>query len=341
MSLENYNTFALSVKANRVIVVENIEQILKEWKMAEKSQEGFLVLGEGSNVLFTENFAGTVIINRLKGVEISEMNDAWHLHVGAGENWHQFVERTLNAKMAGLENLALIPGCVGAAPIQNIGAYGMEMKEVCEYVDVPNLTNGIVERIYKENCKFSYRESIFKHTHKHGYVIVSVGIRLKKQWQPILSYGELSKFDSKIVTPRQIFNTVCKMRRIKLPNPKITGNAGSFFKNPTICNAMATSLLRKFPEMPHYYPQSNEDVKLAAGWLIDRCHLKGFRIGDAAVHENQALVLVNLDNAKSKDIVALARHVRHTVASQFNIWLEPEVRFIAAHGEVNAISMLA
>lgn len=340
VSLEKYNTFALSMKATRVIITESVDDMITIWRLTKKRNEAFLVLGEGSNLLFTEDFQGTVVINRLKGVTIREESDAWHLHVGAGENWHQLVEQTLNSKLPGLENLALIPGCVGAAPIQNIGAYGVEFKERCEYVDVLNLGKGIVQRLHNEQCEFGYRESIFKHAYKTGYVIVSVGLCLNKQWQPILSYGDLSKHDAKTVTPRQVFETVCNMRCSKLPDPKIMGNAGSFFKNPVVSKATADSLIHKYPEMPQYV-QENGDVKLAAGWLIDRCKLKGFRIGDAAVHKNQALVLVNLGNATSKDIVTLARHVCQKVSSEFNIFLQPEVRFIAAHGEINSMDMLA
>lgn len=338
--LKNYNTFALPMKATRVIIAESVDDMIKVWQMTERRNEAFLVLGEGSNVLFTEDFLGTVMINRLKGVKIREESDAWYLHVGAGENWHQLVEQTLNSQMPGLENLALIPGCVGAAPIQNIGAYGVEFEERCEYVDVLNISTGTVQRIPKEECKFGYRESVFKNDYKTGYVIVGVGLCLKKHWQPALSYGDLCKYDAKTVTPRQVFEAVCTMRIGKLPDPKINGNAGSFFKNPIVCKATAESLIQKYPKMPQYL-QCNGDVKLAAGWLIDKCKLKGFCIGDAAVHKNQALVLVNVGNATSKDIVMLARHVCQTVAKEFNIWLEPEVRFIAAHGEINSMDVLS
>lgn len=341
VSLENFNTFGLSVKASQVIVANTIEHMLKAWEDAQKRGLPLLVIGEGSNVLFTEDFAGTVIINRLKGVRITEDDSAWHVHVGAGENWHNLVEHTLGNSMPGLENLALIPGCVGAAPIQNIGAYGVELKEVCEYVDLLDLNDGTMKRIYNEQCGFGYRESIFKHEYKIGYSIVSVGLRLNKNWQPALKYGELTKLNRNSVTPQQIFETVCRMRRSKLPDPKIMGNAGSFFKNPVLSAAIAKDLLHKHPNMPQY-PQLNDDtVKVAAAWLIDFCQLKGFRVGDAVVHENQALVLANLGNASSKDIITLARYVRHKVADAFNIWLEPEVRFIATNGEVRSIDVLA
>ncbi|KEY57490.1 UDP-N-acetylmuramate dehydrogenase [Serratia sp. DD3] len=339
-SLKNYNTFALPVNTAHLVIAEQIEMMIKAWQKAQKRQEPFLVLGEGSNMLFLENFAGTVVINELKGIEIREEQDAWYLHVGAGENWHHLVKHTIECGIPGLENLALIPGLVGSAPIQNIGAYGMELRQVCEYVDLLNLTTGEIDRMDPQRCEFGYRESVFKHEFKQGFAIVGVGFRLSKQWCPQLNYGELSKLDPQTVTPQQVYDAVCATRRTKLPDPRVMGNAGSFFKNPQVSGDVANELLTQYPSMPHY-PQSDGQVKLAAGWLIDQCSLKGYQIGGAAVHRQQALVLVNTGNASSQDLVALARHVRNTVASKFDIWLEPEVRFIAATGEVDAIEVLS
>ncbi|WP_431224139.1 UDP-N-acetylmuramate dehydrogenase [Serratia sp. L9] len=339
-SLKNHNTFALPVNAAHLVIAEQIEMMIKAWQKAQKRKEPMLVLGEGSNVLFLEDFAGTVMINNLKGIEIREQDDAWHLHVSAGENWHHLVSHTLECGIPGLENLALIPGLVGSAPIQNIGAYGIELKQVCEYVDLLDLTTGEIDRIDHQDCEFGYRESIFKHELKDGFVIVGVGLRLNKQWSPQLNYGDLTKLDPQTVTPLQVFESVCAMRRSKLPDPSITGNAGSFFKNPLVSGETANELLTQYPSMPHY-PQQDGQVKLAAGWLIDQCSLKGYQIGGAAVHRQQALVLVNADNASSQDVVALARHVRNTVASKFGVWLEPEVRFIGAIGELNAVEVLS
>lgn len=352
VSLKCYNTFGLMVKASQVIVAETIEEMLSAWQHSQKYEEPLLVLGEGSNVLFMEDFAGTVIINRLKGLQITEDDDAWYLHVGSGENWHNFVQQTLQNKMPGLENLALIPGCVGGAPIQNIGAYGVEIKDVCKYVDVLNLNDGKVQRISNEQCRFGYRDSIFKHEYQIGFVIVHVGFCLKKKWQAMLNYGDLIRLHSESVTPQQIFDIVCHMRRSKLPDPNVMGNAGSFFKNPVLSQVIAKDLKRQHPNMPQYVQFNNDGddddaddnddkVKVAAAWLIDFCQLKGYRIGDAGVHMQQALVLVNLGNASSMDFIALARYVRHKVANAFNIWLEPEVRFIARTGEVNAMDVLA
>lgn len=339
-SLKADNTLGLDVSAKTRIVAKTPEAILSAWQMSQHNQQPFLVLGEGSNVLFLEDFAGIVVINRIKGVEIRDENESWKLHVGAGENWHQLVKTTLEKGISGLENLALIPGMVGSAPIQNIGAYGVELKDVCEYVDVLNLHTGITQRLSREACQFGYRDSIFKHQYQSGYTIIAVGFSLKKHWQPVLTYGDLKTLNPATANAWDVFHAVCHMRQSKLPDPKITGNVGSFFKNPVITGPQAAALLNEYPTMP-YYPQPTGDIKLAAGWLIDQCQLKGYRIGGAEVHQQQALVLINAGNAIPDDIVALAKSVRAHVGEKFNLWLEPEVRFIKAQGECNAVEVIS
>lgn len=340
VSIQHLHTFGLPVNAERVITAESSEQLIDAWQQAQQQQRPFLLLGEGSNVLFLEDFDGWIVLNRIKGINVSESDDFWHLHVGAGENWHDLVRYTLDQNFGGLENLALIPGCAGSAPIQNIGAYGIELKHVCEYVDVLNLNNGDVSRIAAEDCQFGYRESIFKHQFREGYAIVAVGLKLAKLWKPILNYGDLRQLDSQTVTALQVFDAVCAMRTSKLPDPKITGNAGSFFKNPIVSTQVAAQILQQYPNAPHY-PQPDGQEKLAAGWLIDVCQLKGYRIGGAAVHQQQALVLINQDHATSQDVAALASYVRKQVGEKFDVWLEPEVRFIGASGERVALEVLA
>ncbi|EGT4257225.1 UDP-N-acetylmuramate dehydrogenase [Citrobacter amalonaticus] len=339
-SLKAWNTFGLEQSANEIVCVENEQQLVNVWQSANALHQPVLILGEGSNVLFLDTFHGTVIINRIKGIEVTEQPEAWHLHIGAGENWHRLVEHTLQLGMAGLENLALIPGCVGSSPIQNIGAYGVELQRVCAYVDCVELATGKTQRVSATECRFGYRDSIFKHEYQDRYAIVAVGLRLMKQWQPVLTYGDLARLDPATVTPQQVFDSVCHMRRTKLPDPNISGNAGSFFKNPVVAKDVAEALLSQFPNAPHY-PQSDGSVKLAAGWLIDQCELKGVSIGGAAVHRQQALVLINAGNATSEDVVNLAHLVREKVGEKFNVWLEPEVRFIGQTGEVNAVEIIA
>lgn len=339
-SLKPFNTFNLDVKAEQIVVAKTVAELVAAWRTSQQNQMPVLLLGEGSNILFLENFRGLVIVNRLQGIDIQESGTAWHLHVGAGENWHKLVQHSLKNGIAGLENLAMIPGCVGSSPIQNIGAYGVELKSVCEYVDVLELNSGEIQRFPAETCRFGYRDSIFKHQYREGYVIVAVGLKLNKGWKPVMTYGDLSKLDPDTVTPQQIFDAVCGMRSSKLPDPQVTGNAGSFFKNPVVNAGLAESLKQNYPDAP-FYPQTDGTMKLAAGWLIDRCNLKGFTIGGAAVHHQQALVLINRGHATADDIVALAREVRQRVGAKFNVWLEPEVRFIGALGEQDAVEAIA
>ncbi len=338
--IKHLNTFAIDATAKQIVTAHTEAELTAAWQAAKRLSQPVLLLGGGSNVLFLENFAGTVLLNRIKGIGVSEDNRAWHLYVGAGQDWHELVSYTLDRGMAGLENLALIPGCVGSAPIQNIGAYGVEVETVCEYVDLLDLNSGDKTRLSRDECCFGYRDSVFKHRYRVGYAIVAVGFILSKTWQPVLTYGDLRRLDSHTATPRQVFDTVCAMRRDKLPDPTVTGNAGSFFKNPLVSADAAQNLLRCYPDAPHY-PQPDGAVKLAAGWLIDQCALKGYRSGGAAVHEKQALVLINHGHASGQDVVALAHHVRQQVAEQFNVWLEPEVRFIGAEGEVDAVGALS
>lgn len=331
------NTFGLDVYAEQVIIAHNVEQIMAAYQFANEQHLPMLVLGEGSNTLFTQDFHGVIVINRIDGITIDDQDEAWHLSVGAGVIWHDFVAITIEHGMAGVENLALIPGCVGSAPIQNIGAYGVEFEKVAEYVQLLELETGKIITI--ADGQYGYRDSIFKHQYLNGYVVVQVGIKLPKAWQPMLNYGELKNFDVNTVTPKMIFDKVCEIRHDKLPDPKVLGNGGSFFKNPIVAENVANKLFAQYPTMPSY-PQANGDVKLAAGWLIDQCCLKGFQIGGAAVHENQALVLVNKHQATAQDVIKLARYVRNTVKQKFDVSLEPEIRFIGKQGEIDPITLL-
>ncbi|WP_395480007.1 UDP-N-acetylmuramate dehydrogenase [Candidatus Curculioniphilus buchneri] len=335
VALKLLNTFAIDVRARSIVTAHSESELLKLWWKASERNQPILVLGGGSNVLFLENYLGTVLLNRINGIKISEDTEAWYVHVNAGEIWHNLVNICLDRRMPGLENLAMIPGYVGSAPIQNIGAYGVELKQVCEYVDIIQLETGTKIRLSAVDCQFGYRESIFKHDLREHNVIVSVCLRLTKDWKPVLNYGDLTRFNAQQVTPRQIYEMVCKMRRNKLPDPTLVGNAGSFFKNPIIDSSEAKDLLHRYPDVP-YYPQLDGRVKLAAGWLIDHCGLKGYKLGGAALHDEQALILINTGKANGSDIVSLARYIRRKIADQFSIWLEPEVRFISALGEVDA-----
>lgn len=340
LSLKPFNTFNLDVYAQKLVIAESPADIVTTWQESQKKRQPVLLVGEGSNLLFLDDFQGVAIVNRIKGIDITEDDEAWHLHVGAGENWHELVQSTMQRELAGLENLAMIPGCVGSAPIQNIGAYGVELKDVCEYVEFMDLNTGEIKRLSADECQFNYRDSIFKHDFQSGYAITAVGLILQKKWQPVLTYGDLVKFDAIDVKPQQIFDAVCLMRKTKLPNPADVGNAGSFFKNPVVTDHLAEEIKARYPDAP-IYPFTERYKKLAAGWLIDQCGLKGVRHGGAGVHIRQALVLINQDNATGDDIVGLARKVRNEVGAKFNVWLEPEVRFIGAQGEKDAVGVIS
>lgn len=330
------NTFALDVCADNVVIATTILQLKQIWENNAPNQP-IMIIGEGSNTLFTTDFAGTIVVNRIKGITITENDTHWLLRVGAGEIWHDLVSQTVEKNIPGLENLALIPGCVGSAPIQNIGAYGVEFQKVADYVELLELATGKI--ITVTDGQYGYRESIFKHQYDVGYAVIAVGIKLAKNWQPVLSYGELRNFDPQTVTAKMIFDKVCEIRRSKLPDPKVLGNGGSFFKNPVVDKMVADKLLEIYPTMP-IYPQVNNQVKLAAGWLIDQCGLKGYQIGGAAVHQQQALVLVNKNNATAQDVIALARYIKNAVYQKFSVHLSPEIRFIGATGEIDVDNYL-
>lgn len=331
------NTFKLQVTARQVSPASHSEQLLRLWQQAQQMQVPFLVLGEGSNTLFTANFAGIVALNRIKGIDVYEDAHYWYLKVGAGEIWHQLVTYCVKQGYAGLENLALIPGCVGSAPIQNIGAYGVEFERVADYVDLLDFNTGQIVRV--QDGQYAYRESVFKH-HYRDYAVVAVGIKLAKHWQPVLNYGELKQFSAGLVSSQQIYDKVCEIRRLKLPDPTLIGNGGSFFKNPIVTLQQAQALLCRYPNMPMYPQADKQQVKLAAGWLIDQCGLKGYQIGGAAVHQKQALVLINQGAAEAQDVIDLARYIRQHVRQMFAVELEPEIRFIASQGEIDPATLL-
>lgn len=338
-NLKSFHTFRVDVTCDVLVIVESQEDLLfvyqnREWKGLPK-----LLLGKGSNVLFTCHFEGVVIINRLSGIDASETENGWKLHVNGGEDWPNFVEWSIEQGYYGLENLALIPGCAGSAPIQNIGAYGVEFKDVCEYVDVLDLSSFEITRLNNTECKFGYRDSIFKKELYEKVIIVSVGIKLLKQWRPVATYGNLKVLPKVGLTAKRIFDEVCNMRMSKLPDPNMVGNAGSFFKNPVISQQEFDQLSLQFPELVAY--PSGDGMKVAAGWLIDQSGLKGFRIGGAQVHDEQALVLINLGDATAANIIELASKVRSKVLDKYQISLEHEVRFYSSTKETYLQKMVS
>ncbi len=331
VNLQPYHTFGIDVECDYLVEVTTIEDMIEVMTSASWQHLTKLILGKGSNVLFTEKYRGMVVVNRLQGKQVTESEGYVHLHVAGGEDWPSLVEWSLQQGYNGLENLALIPGCAGSAPIQNIGAYGVELKDVCEYVEYLDLADFSLQRLNAQQCQFGYRDSIFKQQLLGQVVITAIGLKLPKQWQPQLSYGPLKAIESQLTSPLKVFEQVCQIRRSKLPDPNEIGNAGSFFKNPVISQDQFSALQQQHPDLSGYPVDGG--VKIAAGWLIDRCGLKGYRIGGAQVHELQALVLVNCQAASAQDVLQLAHHVQQSVADRYGIHLQHEVRFFAASTE--------
>jgi UDP-N-acetylmuramate dehydrogenase len=332
--LKKLNTFGINVSAKYFANFNTVDQIkeLLEFKQLPVAHCPLLVLGGGSNILFTKNFDGLVLKNELMGIEkIKEDHDYVYIKAAAGENWHQFVLHCIDNNWAGVENLSLIPGNVGAGPMQNIGAYGVEIKDVFESLEAFDIHEKKIVQFSIRDCAFGYRESAFKKKYKNQFVITSVSFRLSKQPRFHTSYGaieqELEKMGVTQLSIKAIADAVINIRSSKLPDPAVMGNAGSFFKNPEVTQAAFDGLHSKFPGITGY-PLNNGYVKLAAGWLIEQCGWKGFREGDAGCHSKQALVLVNYSNASGKDIYSLSEKIIVSVKEKFGIALEREVNII-------------
>ena len=327
-SLKPYNTFGIDVKAAKFVEVESLEELKDLLKQVYASE--LFILGGGSNMLLTQDIEKTVVHIDFKGIEITQENEEEVvIKAMAGENWHEFVLFCIDKGYGGIENLSLIPGNVGTTPIQNIGAYGVEIKdtfESCSALDVQTLE---LKTFSREECEFGYRESIFKNSEKGKYIITDVSFRLKKKDHQLnMSYGSIDSFlrEKGISNPgiKDISEAIISIRQAKLPDPRELGNSGSFFKNPVIMKKELEQLQKNFPKMP-FYVLDEETVKIPAGWLIDQAGLKGFRKGDAGVHKKQALVLVNYGNASGAEILELSAMIRQTVLEKFGIEIAPEV----------------
>lgn len=325
VSLRKLNTFGIEVFAKYFLEVGSPADIQN---FLEHNKFPLLVLGGGSNILFTKNFEGVVLKNNIRGIEFLR-EDAEHYYVkaGAGEVWHQFVMHCIKNNYAGVENLSLIPGSVGAAPIQNIGAYGAEQKDVFFELEAIDIRENKLVKLSNSDCRFGYRDSIFKREDKGRFIIASVTFRLLKK--PVLntSYGainqEIEKMGVKEISIAAISQAVCNIRRSKLPDPEKIGNAGSFFKNPVISTEKFDSLKKEFPSITAYKDPGG--MKLAAGWLIEQCGWKGKQVGNTGVHKDQALVLVNYGNAKGAEVFELSGKILQSVKEKFGVELEREV----------------
>lgn len=330
VNIAPYTTFGISANAKSLAVFSSTEELQK--LLDKNSGRNITVLGGGSNVLFTQDYDGLILVNRIKGISIVRENkNEVYVKVGAGENWHELVLHCIEKRWGGIENLSLIPGSVGASPMQNIGAYGVEIKDVFEELTAMNVETLKEETFDHAQCQFGYRESVFKRALKGKYIITSVTYRLTKNPEVNTSYGAIEKeLERKnIVSPtiKDVSDAVIAIRRSKLPDPKEIGNAGSFFKNPVVKKEVLEKIQVNYPNAP-FYPIDDAFVKVPAGWLIDTAGWKGKRFGSFGVHVNQALVLVNYDYAKGSDIYELSQQILDDIQDKFGILLEREVNII-------------
>lgn len=329
-SLEELNTFWVPAKATYLAHIHTVEGVRKLLRDSRIQGLPLLMLGDGSNVLFTQDYYGCAVLNHLKGYHvIQEDSDTIDLKIYAGENWHELVNYTVGNGWGGLENLALIPGKVGAAPIQNIGAYGVELKDVFQELEALHLETGNIHRFCYEDCQFSYRNSVFKQSLNGQYLIVSVTLQLSKNPTPDISYKGLRQAlaDRAIDEPtiRDVRDVVTAIRKAKLPYPDEVGNAGSFFKNPYLSPEDFEHLIAKYPEVPHFTQQDGK-VKVPAAWLIEQSGMKGVKEGAVGTHPDQPLVVVNYGGATGYQVYTMAMRVQEAVYKQFGIELQPEVR---------------
>ncbi len=327
-SLREFNSFGLPAVAQTLVHIRSEADVRRVVDHPELGIAPKFILGGGSNVVLTRDLAAVVLKVEILGRRlVRETEHAWIVEAGAGENWHDFVAWTLDQGWPGLENLALIPGLTGAAPVQNIGAYGVELKDRFDSLDAVDLITGRSVTLDAAVCRFGYRDSVFKHVLANKSVITRVRFHLPKPWLPVVGYLDLERkiAETGIRHPsaRQVFDWVCSIRRNKLPDPRVIGNAGSFFKNPVVSPEQCRDIIGRDPEIVHY-PMPDGNVKLAAGWLIDACGWKGKTVGRAGVYERQALVLVNRGGASGAEVVTLARAIQESVYGRFGIRLEPE-----------------
>ena len=332
VSLKNLNTFGIEAEAKAFATFINSTDLEEIFADESVNQLPHMILGGGSNLLFTKNYEGLILKNDVRGFAcIGEDDNHYYVKAGAGENWHQFVLQCIKKNYAGSENLSLIPGNVGASPMQNIGAYGIEIKDIFESLEAYDLSNGKIVHFSAEACEFGYRESVFKRKFKNQFIILSVTFKLFKNPQINVSYGaienELNQLGIKNPGIADVSQAVINIRNSKLPNPAVLGNAGSFFKNPVVSSDILEKILSEYPDAPHY-PAAGNEVKLAAGWLIEKAGWKGKRVGNCGMHEKQALVLVNYGGATGGEIYDLSTMVLESIKSQFGVELEREVNII-------------
>jgi UDP-N-acetylmuramate dehydrogenase len=330
-SLKAFNTFGVDAKANEFVAFSSVEQLEHIAKQHLASGSTYLILGAGSNILFTQDYNGLVLKNEIPGIDVIEENDEFvFVKVGAGVNWHQFVLHCIEQDWGGVENLSLIPGTVGAAPVQNIGAYGVEIKDVLYALHAWDINQHRLIEFSNADCAFGYRSSVFKQIHKGAMVICDVVFKLTKKHVVKIGYGAIKDqlIAHGILAPtiRDVSNAVIAIRSSKLPDPNEIGNAGSFFKNPVVDKTFFEHLQKCYPDVVAY--PSGNDMKLAAGWLIEQAGWKGFHEGSVGCYGKQALVLVNFGGATGAEILALAKRIQASVKGKFDVELEMEVNIV-------------
>ncbi|MDD5721024.1 MAG: UDP-N-acetylmuramate dehydrogenase [Candidatus Pacebacteria bacterium] len=330
-NLSKLNTLGINVEAKFFVEVQSEKDLKELFVLPEFKNNKKMFLGGGSNVLFTKDFDGMVVLNKLRGIEITE-EDSENVYIrgAGGELWHDLVMFAVNHGYWGIENLSFIPGTVGAAPVQNIGAYGLELKDVLFNVETFEIETGIKRIFSKEECKLGYRDSVFKNKLKNKYFISAITLKLSKKEKRNIKYKILSDFLEKnkieIKSPKDISDAVMCIRQSKLPDPKIIGNAGSFFKNVFVGKEQLQVLQISYPEIPHF--ENNGIIKIPAAWLVEQCGWKGHRVGNVGVHEKQALVLVNYGEVKGLEILELANKIIASVKEKFGLDLVPEVNIV-------------
>lgn len=330
-SLSKLNTFGINVFAKYFTEFSSFEELVEVYQDPRFKSGNKIILGGGSNILFTKNYNGLVLRNNILGITVETVsNEEVIVTAGAGVGWHSLVQHCVENNYGGIENLSLIPGTVGAAPIQNIGAYGQELKDV--FISLKGMIGETAEEVVflKDDCRFGYRNSIFKNELKNKFVITSVSLKLSKIPKLILDYGDVRSETDKLklskITVRDVSKVICRIRERKLADPNVLGNAGSFFKNPEIDMDLFSGIRKKYEDVPGHATVNN--IKISAGWLIEKAGWKGKRIGNVGTYANQALVIVNYGGASGKEVLVFAEKVKQAVYDKFNIWLEAEVNII-------------
>jgi UDP-N-acetylmuramate dehydrogenase len=341
-SLQAYSTFGLPASCDFIQSFTDVASFLSTFNTYKnKTNNAIYILGGGSNSIFTDDFDGTILVNEIKGISHFDTESHHYLRVGAGENWHEFVTLCMEEKWYGFENLALIPGSVGACPIQNIGAYGVEVNRLIDKVECVFLETGEQMLLSNEDCQFGYRDSVFKHALANKVLITHVNFKLPKQYELETSYGELSALTEP--TPEKVYSKVIEIRKSKLPDPAELGNAGSFFKNPVVSKAVFQAIAQEYDSVPHFVVSvsaglpitENEQIKIPAAWLIDQAGFKGKTLNKVRCHPTQPLVLTNLGGATGNDVITMAKDIIASVQGKFGIQLEPEVRLLGSKGLIS------